>query len=99
MKHSGTFMYHPHADEMVQMAMGMMGTLVVHPRDPAFNRVDRDFAFVMAAYEIEPGAYTPKVAEMLEFNLWTWNSRVFPGSIRWSCGATTACGCASPTSR
>ncbi|HET9351961.1 MAG TPA: copper oxidase, partial [Burkholderiales bacterium] len=79
MKHSGTFMYHPHADEMVQMAMGMMGTLVVHPRDPAFNRVDRDFAFVMSAYEIEPGAYTPKVAEMLEFNLWTWNSRVFPG--------------------
>src|SRR5512134_463822 len=79
MRHSGTFMYHPHADEMVQMAMGMMGTLVVHPRDPSFNRVDRDFAFVMAAYEIEPGAYTPKVAEMLEFNLWTWNSRVFPG--------------------
>ena len=38
MKHSGTFMYHPHADEMVQMAMGMMGSLVVHPRDPKFNR-------------------------------------------------------------
>ena len=34
MKHSGTFMYHPHADEMVQMAMGMMGSLVVHPKDP-----------------------------------------------------------------
>jgi FtsP/CotA-like multicopper oxidase with cupredoxin domain len=79
MKHSGTFMYHPHADEMVQMAMGMMGTLVVHPRDANFNAVDRDFAFLMAAYEIEPGAATPKVAEMLEFNLWTWNSRVFPG--------------------
>ncbi len=31
---SGSFMYHPHADEMVQMAMGMMGSLVVHPRDP-----------------------------------------------------------------
>ena len=79
MKHSGTFMYHPHADEMVQMAMGMMGSLIVHPRDANFNRVDRDFAFVMAAYEIEPGAATPKVAEMLNFNLWTWNSRVFPG--------------------
>ena len=25
MPKSGTFMYHPHADEMVQMAMGMMG--------------------------------------------------------------------------
>jgi FtsP/CotA-like multicopper oxidase with cupredoxin domain len=79
MTKSGTFMYHPHADEMVQMAMGMMGSIVVHPRDPKFMPVDRDFAFVMAAYEIGPGAHTPKVAEMLEFNLWSWNSRVFPG--------------------
>ena len=79
MRHSGTFMYHPHADEMVQMAMGMMGSLIVHPRDPKFMPVDRDFAFLMASYDIEPGAYTPKVAQMTEFNMWTWNSRVFPG--------------------
>jgi FtsP/CotA-like multicopper oxidase with cupredoxin domain len=79
MKHSGSFMYHPHADEMVQMAMGMMGNLIVHPRDPKQAPADRDFCFIMAAYEIDPGAATPKVAEMLEFNLWTWNSRVFPG--------------------
>ncbi len=76
---SGTFMYHPHADEMVQMAMGMMGFLVVHPRDPAFRRVDRDFVFLMSAYDIDPGTYLPKVAEMTAFNMWTWNSRVFPG--------------------
>ena len=76
---SGTFMYHPHADEMVQMAMGMMGFFVVHPKDPAFRRVDRDFVFLMSAYDIEPGAYVPRVAEMLNFNMWTWNSRVFPG--------------------
>jgi FtsP/CotA-like multicopper oxidase with cupredoxin domain len=25
-------MYHPHADEMTQMAMGMMGFWVTHPR-------------------------------------------------------------------
>ncbi len=37
LKKSGTFMYHPHADEMVQMAMGMMGFFVVHPRDPKFT--------------------------------------------------------------
>ena len=36
LKKSGTFMYHPHADEMVQMAMGMMGFFVMHPRDPKF---------------------------------------------------------------
>jgi len=78
-KRSGTHMYHPHADEMVQMAMGMMGLLIIHPRDPNPLRVDRDFAFLMAAYDIEPGSYTPKVATMLDFNLFTWNSRVFPG--------------------
>jgi FtsP/CotA-like multicopper oxidase with cupredoxin domain len=79
MKKSGTFMYHPHADEMVQMAMGMMGFIVVHPKNPEFMRVDRDFVFLINAYDIEPGAYTPKVATMTEFNLWSWNSRVFPG--------------------
>jgi FtsP/CotA-like multicopper oxidase with cupredoxin domain len=79
MKKSGTFMYHPHADEMVQMAMGMMGFLVVHPKDPEQHRVDRDFVFLMSAYDIEPGAFTPKINTMLDFNLWTWNSRVFPG--------------------
>lgn len=79
MKKSGTFMYHPHSDEMVQMAMGMMGLIVVHPKDPAQHRADRDFVFLLAAYDIDPGSYTPRVAEMTNFNMWTWNSRVFPG--------------------
>ncbi len=79
MKKSGTFMYHPHADEMVQMAMGMMGFLVVHPKNPNFMKVDRDFVFLINAYDIEPGAATPKIATMTDFNLWSWNSRVFPG--------------------
>jgi hypothetical protein len=76
---SGTFMYHPHADEMVQMAMGMMGSFVVHPRDPTLHRVDRDFVFMMASYDIETGAYVPNVNQMTDFNMWTWNSRIFPG--------------------
>ncbi len=79
MKHAGTFMYHPHADEMVQMAMGMMGFLVVHPQNPNVRAVDRDYVFLVNAYDIEPGSYTPKVNTMLDFNLWTWNSRAFPG--------------------
>ena len=75
----GTFMYHPHADEMMQMAMGMMGFWVTHPKDPTLHRVDRDFVFLLNAYDIEPGSYTPKVSTMLEFSLWTFNSRAFPG--------------------
>jgi manganese oxidase len=76
---SGTFMYHPHSDEMVQMAMGMMGFFVVHPKDPTFMPVDRDFVFLLSAFDIDPGTYVPRIMEMTDFNLWTWNSRVFPG--------------------
>jgi len=64
---------------MVQLAMGMMGMFVVHPHDPKLHRVERDFAFIMSAYRIDPGTSLPKVAEMTDFNMWTWNSRVFPG--------------------
>jgi manganese oxidase len=52
----GTFMYHPHADEMTQMAMGMM----------------------LNAFDVEPGSRTPMVNTMTDFNIWCWNSRVFP---------------------
>ena len=79
LKQSGTFMYHPHADEMVQMAMGMMGSLVVHPKNPELYKVDRDFCFLMSSYDIEPGTMTARINTMLDFNIWTWNSRVFPG--------------------
>ena len=75
----GTFMYHPHADEMVQMAMGMMGFWVTHPKDPKFMPVDRDFCFLLGSYDIDPGSFKPRVNTMTDFNLWTFNSRVFPG--------------------
>ena len=79
-RRSGTFMYHPHADETTQMAMGMMGFWVTHPKDPEFMRVDRDYVFLLNAYDINPGTFTPKVSTMLDFNLWTFNSRAYPGT-------------------
>ncbi len=77
----GTFMYHPHADEMTQMAMGMMGLWVTHPKGkhPLIDEVQRDFCFLLSAFDIDPGSYTPKTMTMLDFNLWSWNSRIFPG--------------------
>ena len=85
----GTFMYHPHADEMVQMAMGMMGSWVTHPKNPGavpgYRECDRDFCFLLANYDIEPGGATPKVNTMLDFNLFTFNSRVFPGIDAMAC--------------
>ena len=76
---SGSHFYHTHLDEQLQLALGMYGCLVVHPKDPKFMRVDRDFMFMLAAYDVEPGTMTPKVSTMTEFNMWTWNNRVFPG--------------------
>ncbi|PIT81084.1 multicopper oxidase family protein [Limnohabitans sp. 15K] len=77
----GTFMYHPHADEMTQMAMGMMGMWITHPKakNPLIDEVNRDFCFLLNGYDIDPGSYTPKIMTMLDFNLWSWNSRIFPG--------------------
>ena len=80
----GTFMYHPHADEMVQMAMGMMGLWITHPRltkgarHPQIAEVQRDYAFLLGAFDVEPGSLTPRVNTMTDFNIWTFNSRVFP---------------------
>ena len=42
--HPGTFMYHPHFDEMTQIALGMAGMFVVHPQQRRVGpQVDRDF--------------------------------------------------------
>ena len=76
---SGTFMYHPHADDMLQMAMGMMGFWVTHPRDANERKVERDYVMLLNAYDIDPGSATPKVNTMTDFNLWTINSRAYPG--------------------
>ncbi len=78
LKQHGTFMYHPHADEMLQMAMGMQGFFIVHPRSGP--RVDRDFAIFLQEWSIVPGAATPNPIVMTDFNLFTFNSRIYPGT-------------------
>ncbi len=78
-RRAGTFMYHPHADEMLQMAMGMYGFWVTHPKDHRIMRADRDFVFLLNSFDVEPGSSVPKVNTMTDFNLWGFNSRVFPG--------------------
>jgi FtsP/CotA-like multicopper oxidase with cupredoxin domain len=79
LRQNGTFMYHPHADEMVQLAMGMYGLIIVHPREPREPRVQRDYAFVLHNFAIHAGTATPDPSVMTDFNMWTFNSRVFPG--------------------
>lgn len=76
----GTYMYHPHYDEMVQIALGMQGMFIVHPKRPVGPRVDRDFALMTHEWRIEPGARRPDPTAMMDFNVLTFNSKVYPGT-------------------
>ena len=75
----GTFMYHPHADEMTQIALGMMGMIVVHPRGPETRRV-RDYALMTHEWKIPIGARRPDPLAMNDFNVLTFNGKAFPAT-------------------
>jgi FtsP/CotA-like multicopper oxidase with cupredoxin domain len=80
LRQHGTFMYHPHSDEMVQMAMGMEGFFVIHPRNARERQVERDFCIFLQEWFVAPGTATPNPSVMTDFNLFTFNSRIFPGT-------------------
>ena len=83
LRQNGVFMYHPHSDEMVQMALGMMGFFVIHPKVPVTPKVDRHFLVMLHEWYVEPGTATPNPNVMTDFNLFTFNSRVWPGTDPW----------------
>lgn len=81
LRQHGTFMYHSHTDEMTQMALGMMGLFIIHPRKPSADyRVDRDFAMLLSEWAIPAGAKRPNPNEMTDFNVLTINAKAFPGT-------------------
>src|SRR3546814_20865962 len=59
LRQHGTQMYHPHADEMTQMALGMMGMFVIHPRDGEAVAVERVYAILLPNREPHPGTARP----------------------------------------
>lgn len=73
---NGTYMYHPHYDDINQIGLGMMGFFIIHPKeDPA--PVDRDYLIMLMAWSVQPGAMTPDVMTM-DLNYFTFNSCFFP---------------------
>jgi manganese oxidase len=75
----GTFMYHPHADEMTQIALGMMGMIVVHPRAAEPRRV-RDYALMSHEWKIPIGTRRADPLAMNDFNVLTFNGKAFPAT-------------------
>lgn len=79
LKQHGTQMYHSHGDEMTQIGMGTMGFFVIHPRKPA-HKIDRDFALFLNEWSVDPGTARPDPNVMTDFDMFTFNGRVFPGT-------------------
>ena len=80
---AGTFMYHPHFDEMTQIALGMIGMIVVHPRRRAAaprGRRIRDFALMLHEWRIVAGTRRPDPLAMSDFNQLTFNGKSFPAT-------------------
>jgi manganese oxidase len=80
LRQHGTHMYHSHSDEMTQMALGAMGLFVIHPRRPRDQRPDRDFAFMLGEWRLDTGTYRPNPNEMTDFNVFTFNAKIFPAT-------------------
>ena len=80
LKQPGTFMYHSHFDEMTQIALGMVGMLIVHPRRPVGPPVDRDFVLMSHEWRLDVGARRPNPNEMTDWNLLTFNGKSFPAT-------------------
>ena len=78
LRHPGTYMYHSHFDEMTQMALGLVGMFVVHPRVPRGPNVARDFSLMLHEWSVKVGARRPDPNEMTDFNVLTFNGKAFP---------------------
>ncbi|MCC6807504.1 MAG: copper oxidase [Deltaproteobacteria bacterium] len=78
LRQHGTFMYHPHFDEMTQIALGMHGMFVVHPKQA--KKVDRDFALMTHEWKIAAGTKRPDPNAMSDFNVLTFNGKAFPAT-------------------
>jgi hypothetical protein len=80
LRQHGTHMYHSHCDDMTQIALGLMGMIVIHPRTPTGPKVDRDFVLMSSEWRIDVGTSRPVPTEMTDFNVLTFNGRAFPGT-------------------
>ena len=80
LRQHGTCMYHSHTDDMTQIALGMMGMFIIHPRDSSGPRPDRDFVLMSSEWRIDIGTRRPVPTEMTDFNVLTFNGHAFPGT-------------------
>ena len=79
LEQSGTYFYHSHVMQAKQVAMGLLGFFIIHPKKPEpWQVVDRDYAYFLQTWKIGPRHGNPDNMEMSDFNYFTMNGR--PGN-------------------
>jgi FtsP/CotA-like multicopper oxidase with cupredoxin domain len=81
LRQHGAYMYHSHHDEMTQMAMGLMGMFIIHPRHRAAPPPDRDYTYLLSEWRLDVGARRPDPNEMTDFNVLTLNAKISPATM------------------
>lgn len=61
------------------MSMDIMGFFIIYPRQPT-RIIDRDFAIMLHNWAVHPDTYRPDPSVMTEFDLWTFNSKIYPAA-------------------
>ena len=74
---AGTFFYHSHF--AMQEMMGMLGMVVMHPKEPFTPAVDRDFGILIQEWALLPNNNVPNTMSM-EFNWLTFNGKSGPAT-------------------
>jgi FtsP/CotA-like multicopper oxidase with cupredoxin domain len=82
LEQSGTYFYHSHVMGAKQVGLGLLGFFIIHPRNPEpWQIVDRDYAYFLQTWMIQPGSPNPDILEMSNFNYFTMNGRPGPDII------------------
>jgi manganese oxidase len=77
LKQEGTFFYHSHM--AMQEMMGMLGALILHPKNAYRPKVDKDFVLLLQEYAVLPNNPTPNSMNM-EFNWLALNGKAGPAT-------------------
>ena len=82
LEQSGTYFYHSHVMQAKQLGLGLAGFFVIHPKNPEpWQAVDRDYAYFLQTWKIDPGSTEPDTMEMSAFNYFTMNGRPGPDIV------------------
>ncbi|UOF90918.1 multicopper oxidase domain-containing protein [Fodinisporobacter ferrooxydans] len=55
-RQSGTYMYHAHANDPLEELMGLVGMIVVLPRERTRDHVDRDYCMLLQEWSVATGS-------------------------------------------